>query len=180
MKGMFLSTCFAGLLGLVGMMAIETPTAEAGYAHGRQYYGGWNYSRVHHYHYRTFNYRVSYAAPAYSHHYVIRYSYQPRYLYYYNPVKRVYWGRYDTVCKGYSLLVERDRCGTLSQIPECAFPKPGPMPAIPESTDQVSIDAPPTDLPTAEPPAETTTQVTPAAPVTPVPTPRYCPPAGCH
>ncbi len=67
----------------------------------------------------------------------------PKYVYYYNPYKRVYWGRYDLEAKGYSLLEEKDRKEKLADIPESAFPKPGPMPADPESTDGSKIPAPP-------------------------------------
>jgi hypothetical protein len=41
--------------------------------------------------------------------------------------------------KGYSLLAEKDRKEKLDDIPEKAFPKPGKMPVIPESEDNVRI-----------------------------------------
>ena len=47
-------------------------------------------------------------AVTYSYHYVVHYPARPRYYYYYNPVRRYYWGRYDTEAKGYSLLAEAD------------------------------------------------------------------------
>ena len=71
-------------------------------------------------------------------------------MYYFNPYKRVYWGRSLTDCGGkelYSLLAEKDRKGNLDEIPETAFPKPGAMPSLPESTDGTKVDRPPDDLP---------------------------------
>ena len=38
----------------------------------------------------------------------------------------------------------------VADIPESAFPKPGPMPAIPEATDGATLELPPDDLPNAE------------------------------
>ena len=50
----------------------------------------------------------------------------------------------------YSLLAAKDRSGDINKIPESAFPKAGPMPPIPESTDGATLDLPPDDLPTAD------------------------------
>jgi hypothetical protein len=72
-------------------------------------------------------------------------------VYYYNPYKRVYWGRYDLESKGYSLLEEKDRKEKLADIEESAFPKPGPMPPDPESTDGSKIPAPPAPPAAAQP-----------------------------
>src|SRR5207249_1916890 len=63
-----------------------------------------------------------------------------------NPYSRVYWGRYDCEAKGYSLLEAKDRKASLKDIPDKAFPKPGKMPGIPESTDGATI-TPPTPPP---------------------------------
>ena len=43
-----------------------------------------------------------------------------------------------------------DRNGDINKIPESAFPKAGPMPPIPESTDGATLDLPPDDLPAAD------------------------------
>ncbi len=43
----------------------------------------------------------------------------------------------------YSLLEDKDRKKELKDIPESAFPKPAKMPAVPESSDGVGIEAPP-------------------------------------
>jgi hypothetical protein len=48
----------------------------------------------------------------------------------------------------YSLLAEEHRKGTLNEIKEEHFPKPGPMPQVPESKDGARIDVPPADVPT--------------------------------
>jgi hypothetical protein len=51
----------------------------------------------------------------------------------------------------YSLLAEEHRKGTLAEIKEEHFPKPGAMPTVPEAKDNVKIETPPADLPTGEP-----------------------------
>jgi hypothetical protein len=134
---------FVGLLGLAGL---ESPQAGA-YSGRRQFYSSWNYNQGSGYHYRRFYYRPIETSYSYSYHYVVHYSNRPRYLYYYNPVKRYYWGRYDVEAKGYSLLAEPDRKQCLDEIKEAAFPKPGAMPNLPGTTDGVAMDVPPNDLP---------------------------------
>jgi hypothetical protein len=83
----------------------------------------------------------------YKAHRCIYYPSQPRYIYYYNPYRSNYWGRYDLEARGYAILAEGNRSDHLSSIPESAFPKPAEMPAIPESSDTEEMLAPPTDLP---------------------------------
>jgi hypothetical protein len=101
----------------------------------RHYYGGWNYHPKRTYYYSNYYYKPQTTYSGYKHHYSIYYPSRPRYVYYYNPVARHYWGRYDLKEKGYSLLAEKDRKDDLTSIPEEAFPDPGTMPAIPESND---------------------------------------------
>jgi len=116
----------------------------------RQYYGGWSYYPSRSYYYRSYYYKPYPRYDGYAYHYCICYPSTPRYYYYYNPSTEVYWGRFDTEAEGdnkYSLLEKKDRKKELKDIPEKAFPKPGPMPAIPESDDGTSIEAPPSDLP---------------------------------
>ncbi len=125
-------------------------TAQA----GRQYYSGWSYYQPSGYYYRHYYYRPTPTYPSYQQHYCIHYPARPRYVYYYNPGRQVYWGRYDLEQKGYSLLEEKDRKKNLDDIPEGAFPKPGQMPAIPDSEDGARIDAPPNDLPQGAPPKD--------------------------
>ncbi|MDA7979098.1 MAG: hypothetical protein MPJ50_10065 [Pirellulales bacterium] len=129
-----------------------TQEAQAGnLQYGRQYYAGWSntYYQTRGYYYRNYYYKPYASYPTYKYHYCIYYPSRPRYVYYYNPVRRRYWGRYDIEAKGYSLLAEKDQAEKLSDISEDAFPTPGDMPAIPESTDEgAQIDVPPlNDLP---------------------------------
>lgn len=150
MKRAFLSVCLAGMIGLMGLLSVDTPRADAGYYYGRQYYGNWGYNEINQYHYRQYYYKPYVAAPTYSYHYVVYYPTYPQYYYYYNPVKRYYWGRYDMEAKGYSLLAEADRKEKLEDIKESAFPKPAAMPNIPDSEDKVAMDAPPDEKPKIE------------------------------
>lgn len=116
----------------------------------RQYYSSWSYYPSYGYYYRTYYYKPYASYSGYHYHYCIYYPSRPRYIYYYNPYRRVYWGRFDTQGKDgkhYSLLSEKDRKGKLSDIPESAFPEPGQMPVIPESEDGTRIAPPPKDLP---------------------------------
>jgi hypothetical protein len=119
--------------------------AEAGYHH---YYSSWH-PTPYHFYYRSYYYKPN----AYD--YVIYYPRYPRYLYYYNPVGKTYWGRFDIQTKGYSLLAEEDRKGALKDIPEKAFPEPGELPPVHGDKDQDKVQAPPTDdLPTDLPGGE--------------------------
>lgn len=126
--------------------------AVADYYSPRQYYSGWHKPASRSYHYRVYYYKPTPQYVGYRHHYVIYYPQRPQYYYYYNPVKRAYWGRSPVEQNGqpqYSLLAEKDRKGNLEQIDETAFPKPGPMPAVPDAED-LTLDLPPSDLPVAE------------------------------
>jgi hypothetical protein len=113
----------------------------------RQYYDkSYSYNEINNYHYCKYYYKPAPAATTYSYHYVIYYPSRPRYIYYYNPVRRYYWGRVELddkgESKGYSLLAEKDRKAKLEDIPETAFPKPAEMPAIPDATDKEKIEKP--------------------------------------
>jgi hypothetical protein len=137
-----------GALVLLALLAFDA-RAEA---LRRQYYGSsWSYYPQRTYYYNYYYFKPYVEATDYSYHYCIYYPTQPRYIYYYNPVKQVYWGRYDTQGKEgacYSLLKDEDRKKKLEDIPETAFPKPGEMPRIPESKDDERILPPPVeDLP---------------------------------
>lgn len=132
----------------LGAVQVQSNTAEAAY---RQYYSGWSYYPARSYYYRSYYYKPYDAYRGYKYHYTIYYPSRPRYVYYYNPYKQTYWGRYDLESKGYSMLEEKDRKGKLTDIPEEAFPEPGKMPAIPEAEDDVSIEVPPTDVPSNPP-----------------------------
>ena len=133
------------VLAVVGALALLAGTALVAQAHhhyGRQYYGGWNYYPQYSYYYCNYNYQPYDGYDGYEHHYCIYYPSQPRYVYYYNPYRHYYWGRLDLQAKGddkYSLLAEKDRKESLKDIDESAFPKPGKMPPIPGSKDNVRI-----------------------------------------
>lgn len=129
------------ILLLVGCLmfwaALGADTAEAGY------YTTWRLRG--NYYYSTYYY-----APT-RYHYIVYYPSRPRYIYYYNPYRRVYWGRFDlegTPEKQYSLLEEKDRKDNLSDIPESAFPKPREMPSVPDSDGRERIETPPVPPPT--------------------------------
>lgn len=135
---------------------IVATTAQAGQYY-RQRYSSWNYHPARTYYYTRYTYHpvVSTPTTTYSYHYAIHYPSQPRYVYYYNPVKQVYWGRYDIQDAGYSMLKQEDRKKELDDIPESAFPKPGAMPPIPESKDNESMMKPDlSSLPKAEVPTD--------------------------
>ncbi len=142
------------LLALTTVMALATGVEAARY-YGRSYYGGWSYQPQRTYYYSSYYYKPTASYSGYNYHYCIYYPSRPRYVYYYNPVRRVYWGRYDLEAKGYSQLAEKDQKAELNDIPESAFPAPGEMPSIPESTDgekMLAID--PTTLPSEKTPED--------------------------
>lgn len=119
----------------------------------RQYYGAYAKHPRYNYYYRPYYYRPTPTYSGYKHHYVIHVPSKPKYVYYYNPYKKVYWGRCPVNCEGkpqYSLLAEKDRKGNLDEIPESAFPAPGALPPIPDSTDGTTLQLPPDDLPNDE------------------------------
>jgi hypothetical protein len=125
----------------LGMGAAWSGRAEAGYQH---YYSSWHRSPY------AYSYRYYYYQPnAYD--YVIYYPKQPRYLYYYNPVGKTYWGRFDLKTKGYALLAEADRKGALKDIPEEKFPEAGPLPTVHGEKLADKVEEPPVDdLPVGE------------------------------
>jgi tetratricopeptide (TPR) repeat protein len=152
-------------------MVEPAPVARTGAGY-RHFYSSWHPTQYHYY-YRSYYYKPN----AYD--YVIYYPQYPRYLYYYNPVSKVYWGRFDIKTRGYSLLAEADRKGALKDIPEKAFPEPGELPPIHGDKDQDKVQAPPTDdLPTDLPagedvadPRKATVEAAPAPTPTPTPIP---------
>lgn len=141
------SAALTVLLGLtIGLVFGQTNTADAAF---RQYYSAWTWYSTYGYHYRSYFYKPTANYDGYKYHYCIYYPDKPRYVYFYNPHDKVYWGRFDTEGQQgeqYSVLAESDRKSKLADIPESAFPSPGRMPAVPESRDGVEIQ-PPTGLP---------------------------------
>lgn len=131
------------VLAFAFLAAFAANDADASY---RQYYSGWRYYPQRTYYYTTYYYKPAPTYTTYSYHYCVYYPSQPRYVYYYNPYSRQYWGRFDLEGKPgeqYSLLKEEDRKERLEDIPETAFPKPAAMPAVPESQDGAAIEPPP-------------------------------------
>lgn len=123
--------------------------ADAAQADVRQYYGDWTYHPQYTYYFRYYYYKPTPTYVGYTYHYCIYRPATPRYIYYYNPHRQVYWGRFDVEGQPgaqYSLLEEKDRKGSLTEIPESAFPAPGAMPVIPDAPDGVQIE-PPKGLP---------------------------------
>jgi hypothetical protein len=115
---------------------------------GRQYYGAWQHS-ARGYSFSVYHYRPDAGDPAFRTNYAIHYPTTPQYVYFFNPVKGTYWGRFDVKSKGYSLLAEKDRAGLLKDIPESAFPAEGPLPQVPDAKDKLTLAEPP-DLPAGE------------------------------
>jgi hypothetical protein len=140
----------ARLFAAAVVVACLSVSAEESLADGRHYYSSWTYYPQRTYYYVYYYYKPYETATEYNYHYCIYYPATPRYVYYYNPYSKYYWGRYDTKEKGYSLLEEKDRKTNLKDIPESAFPKPSNMPAIPESKDGEKM-LPPPKAPTDEP-----------------------------
>lgn len=140
------------LLG-VSFVALSADQAEA-YQFRRQYYSSWSYRPTTHYHYCRYYYTPTVTHHTHSYHYVIYYPSRPRYRYYYNPVRKVYWGRFEVDEKGkavgYSMLAKADRKSSLDDIPEEAFPKATEMPPIPESKDGEKMLVPPLEAPETE------------------------------
>lgn len=151
------------LLGVAVLVSgLSSTSAHAqGYA-TRQYYGSWQpYNQ---YYYRSYYFKPFPSYSGYRHHYCVYVPSQPKYVYFYNPYKKQYWGRCTLERNGeslYSQLPPNVRRPQLAQIPERAFPPPSPAPAIPESSDGAKLDLPPDDAP-PPPPA--------GPPGTPIPT----------
>jgi len=131
------------LFGLLIAAACLACLPQESSAAGRHYYNSWSYYPQRTYYYVYYYYKPVEVSEDYSYHYCIYYPSTPRYVYYYNPYTKHYWGRYDLQDKGYSMLAEKDRKANLKEIPENAFPKPGEMPAIPESKDGEKMLPPP-------------------------------------
>ncbi len=139
---------YLGLAGAAALLMVLGSASQSQAGFGRQYYGGWNHSPRGFY-YNTYYYKPYVSYPSYYYNYCIYYPSQPSYVYYFNPYRSAYWGRFDLKTKGYSLLAVADRKELLNDIPESKFPPEGALPAIPDAKDKVQINEPP-DLPAAE------------------------------
>jgi hypothetical protein len=119
----------------------------------RQYYGPIHKHASAGYSYRAYYYKPTPTYAGYKHHYALYFPTRPKHIYFFNPYSKLFWGRCPVNTAGkpqYSLLAEKDRKGKLDDIPEAAFPEPGPVPPIPESDDNASLELPPDDLPGEE------------------------------
>ena len=143
------------LSSLAGLAAAPVEALASG---PRQYYSSWQKHPTAAYHYRSYYYKPTPTYSGYKHHYVVYHPQRPQHVYFYNPYKKQYWGRCPVGTNGqgrYSLLAEKDRSGSLKEIPEAAFPAPTRVPPIPESTDNTPLDLPPDDLPDNQTPGLT-------------------------
>src|SRR4051794_31058398 len=89
------------LIGLLVVAACFAGAQQDCFGAGRHYYSSWNYYPQRTYYYVNYYYKPTVASTDYSYHYCIYYPSAPRYVYYYNPYTRHYWGRYDIQEKGY-------------------------------------------------------------------------------
>ena len=136
-------------------LAVLLPAAGGVVARGetyspRQYYG----SIVKHprldYSYRPYYYKPTPTYAGYKHHYAVYFPARPKYVYFYNPYKKQYWGRCPVSTGGkplYSLLPEKDRKGSIEDIEEKSFPPATDVPPVPESKDGAKLELPPDDVP---------------------------------
>lgn len=134
---------YARLSAVLFAIACLAALPQESLAEGRHYYNTWSYYPQRTYYYVYYYYKPVETSEDYSYHYCIYYPSTPRYVYYYNPYTKLYWGRYDLQDKGYSMLADKDRKTNLKEIPEMAFPKPAEMPTIPEAKDGEKMLPPP-------------------------------------
>src|SRR5438132_1052103 len=66
---------------------------EGDYYTSRQYYSTWQKHPQRAFYYRSYYYKPTADYVGYKHHYVVYYPSRPTHLYFYNPYKKVYWGR---------------------------------------------------------------------------------------
>ena len=133
----------------LALFAIHAGPATA-YGQQQYYETTYTFSETNNYYYLNYYYKTTVTQTTYDYNYCIYYPAQPNYIYYYNPVSQVYWGRYKIGSKGekrYSILEQKDRKKDLKDIPESAFPEPAKMPRIPGAKDDVAIEPPPENVP---------------------------------
>lgn len=108
----------------------------------RKYYG--SYSQKYNagaYSYRYYNY-YSPKYGQYKKHMAVYYPSRPKYVYYYNPYTKKYWGRYDVTTGGYSLLPNHLKKERLNEISESDFPPEGQMPPPEPGIDDPMLPPP--------------------------------------
>ncbi|MCA9114985.1 MAG: hypothetical protein KDA79_07850 [Planctomycetaceae bacterium] len=122
------------------MAGMWAETAQAAY---RQYFTAWAYHEQRDYHYRTWYFKPTEQTSGYRHHYCLYFPTRPKYVYWYDPTAKQFWGRYELSGKEgarFSVLKPEDRATSIDAIAEDSFPAAGPMPALPDSTDGVPVD----------------------------------------
>src|SRR5262249_12025200 len=75
--------------------------------------------------YSVYHFRPDAQQEKYDWHQAIVYAKQPRYVYFYNPAAEKFWGRFDRLTGGCSVLPDRDQADRVSAIAPVAFRKPG-------------------------------------------------------
>jgi hypothetical protein len=117
----------------------------------RQYYDSmWTYSESDGYYYVYYYYKPTATQTNYDDQLAIYEPSRPNYIYYYNRLTRVIWGRYEIGSKGdprFSVLAEKDCKRNIKDIPDSAFPAPGKVPTIPGAKDEVAMEPPPENVP---------------------------------
>jgi hypothetical protein len=108
-------------------------------------YSNWTYDNSHGYYYCTCNFRGQ--DGGFNKYYCIYNSSYGNCVYYYNPQKQMYWGRYDVASKGFSTLGDADQHGTIAELPQDRFSAPVAQLAIPGGANNQQMIAPP-GLPT--------------------------------
>ncbi len=126
------------------------------YSYGSQYYNNYNYNNSYHslsysnwtydqshgYYYCTCSYRPS--AYAEWNKYICIYNSQyGNCVYFYNPIQKNYWGRYDYNAKGFSLLAAGYQRGAIADLPQDKFPAVVAQTTIPGSQVAEQLTSPP-------------------------------------
>lgn len=135
---------------LAATVGLSTAPREAQANGPRQYYSSWQHHPTQSFHFRKHYHKPTPNFNGYRHHYVVYYPQRPQHLYFYNPYKKQFWGRCPVSSNGkgeYSLLAEKDRKGSIDDIPESAFPALAAVPPVPGSSDSLPLDLLPDDLP---------------------------------
>jgi hypothetical protein len=102
------------------------------------------------YYLRHYYYKPTPQASEYRYNLVIYYPNRPRHYYYFSPYTGKYWGRWDCSARGFSSLPPEQQHETIGNVREAAFPRPGPMPNLPESADNVAMLPPQGKLPAGQ------------------------------
>jgi hypothetical protein len=109
------------------------------------YYSNWSYDQAHSYYFCTCYFK-SCATADYSKYYCVYSPSCGNYVYFYNPVSKLYWGRFDEQAKGFAVLPAADQKTVISDLPQDKFGAPAAQVAIPGSQVAENMPSPP-DLP---------------------------------